>query len=776
MNSVQLKQSKTKKIELVLQQINTLPTLPSIAARLLHITVKSDTQAKEVVALIESDPSLAGKIISLATSASTGINRHSASLSKAVVLLGFDTVRNAVLSIKVFESFGNAADQGNQEEFDRVGFWKHSLATACASRMLIKHIDNTIDPEEAFVAGLLHDIGKLALVTALPKSYNRVVQLTESSMGNISQAEQSVLGLDHTVAGKRLAEKWQLPDDISQAIWLHHQWAHGLPDTIKNRSLIQTVHLADLIARELRIGYSGNHVFAETPAQVAQELGCPQAILEEISRQLCESISERAAMLGLEEMVPEDIYYKALGNANDELGQLNLKLQRQNKKLQVRSGYFQLLDKLTRSINTRQTVVDVCNIVTEIWQQHTQCPRCAVYVTDKEDFIIEGVVALEPDKESTTFLVDRSEDPDIEMTALSRNQISDHPVGFSISPVGQNHYWFFEQVAPMFEIGSCLTMPLYAGNEQIGDILWQADNHNDYKSQLEEMQAFASCVALALRQTQIQQQLGRFCEQMAQSNETLQKAQRELQQKRNLATVGEMASGAAHEINNPLAVIVGRAQLLAGAEQDPDKKKTLENIAHQGRQITDIITELMEFAVPALPKPASQPVTRLLQMAAEIYQPAAQQKNIRVLAMCQDDLPDVFVDAEQMGSAIAALVVNAIESYDDIEKPEAPDQPDTQPVVNIEVRYDELESDIIIDIKDKGCGMDQETLSKATDPFFSAKKAGRQRGLGLSRSLRQIKNNAGQLRLTSQAGKATIARVSLPVSQTGPDEQYGSPE
>lgn len=130
---LETRRNKGKKIELIIQQLDSLPTLPAVAARLLQITVRNDTQAEEVVRLIESDPALASRIMALATRANTGVRRQAVSLSKAVVLLGFDLVRNTVLSIKVFETFAhpNGDEAGG---FDRTGFWKHSLAVACMPR------------------------------------------------------------------------------------------------------------------------------------------------------------------------------------------------------------------------------------------------------------------------------------------------------------------------------------------------------------------------------------------------------------------------------------------------------------------------------------------------------------------------------------------------------------------------------------------------------------------------------------------------------------------
>ena len=337
--------SQQKKIELILRQLHSLPTLPAVAARVLQITASSDSQAAEVITLIESDPALASKIVAMATRVGTGMNRATATVNKAVVLLGFDAVRNAVLSIKVFETLG-AAQASDDDAFDRVGFWKHSLAVACAARALIKHIDKKVDPEEVFLCGLLHDIGKVALDACLPKSYARVVEFTESSLGNIADAEQKVLGIDHTVVGKRLAQRWHLPEAVLNTVWLHHNGPESLPEQINHRSIVQTVYLADLFAREQRIGYSGNHTACASSVSVVEQLGCPECAIDQLAQSIRQAVSDRAEMLGLDAVEPGQLYHEALGQANGQLGKLNARLERQNEQLKLRSASLDLITQL----------------------------------------------------------------------------------------------------------------------------------------------------------------------------------------------------------------------------------------------------------------------------------------------------------------------------------------------------------------------------------------------------------------------------------------------
>ena len=163
---------KTRKVELVLQQLDALPTLPAIVVRLLALTNSHDSKIHEVVQLLAADQTLTGKLLSLAGSAAAGVRVPVTSVQQAVVLLGFETVRNLALSVKVFEIFQQSAEEaasgngdGNGEAalaFKREEFWKHSLAVATAAEMLALKVSGAmgrLNPGDAFVCGLVHDLG-----------------------------------------------------------------------------------------------------------------------------------------------------------------------------------------------------------------------------------------------------------------------------------------------------------------------------------------------------------------------------------------------------------------------------------------------------------------------------------------------------------------------------------------------------------------------------------------------------------------------------------------
>src|SRR3954463_14344051 len=166
---------RDKRIDLILQQLDGLPTLPAVALRVLEVTASDNSSAGEVIKLVESDPSLTARILQLVHRADMGVRGDITSVDRAVKLLGFDAVRSAVLAVSVFQTFQHTNPK-QPSTFSREAFWKHCVAVGCCCELLAEIMpkERCVDPGEAFVCGLLHDIGKVALDAMLPKSFSRV--------------------------------------------------------------------------------------------------------------------------------------------------------------------------------------------------------------------------------------------------------------------------------------------------------------------------------------------------------------------------------------------------------------------------------------------------------------------------------------------------------------------------------------------------------------------------------------------------------------------------
>jgi signal transduction histidine kinase len=245
----------------------------------------------------------------------------------------------------------------------------------------------------------------------------------------------------------------------------------------------------------------------------------------------------------------------------------------------------------------------------------------------------------------------------------------------------------------------------------------------------------------------------RLGEELAQANSMLAETQDKLLRQESLARLGEMAAGAAHEMNNPLAVISGRSQLLS-MSLDPGSKtqQAAQTIFREAHRLSDLISSLRMLAEP--PRPTREP-THLANLLSEVIQTirskgGRREAGVDISLKIKDELPPLELDPEMIRHAVRELIFNAIQAG-----PES--------LVHVEVRRDPDGSAARVSVIDDGQGMDEHTLSHALDPFFSAKPAGRRVGMGLPRAQQILTAHHGTLELRSTAGEGTVASFTLPL-------------
>jgi len=734
---------RDKRIDLILQQLEELPTLPAIAVKVLEATGRDDSDASEVVKLIESDPALTTRILQLVHRADVGASGQVTSVDRAVVLLGFEAIRSAVLAVSVFETFREAQPRLGAH-FRRDEFWKHCVAVACAAELLASTLPKSagIDPSEAFVCGLLHDLGKVALDAVLPKSFGRVVEAAEMLHGNIADLERQVIGLDHMVVGKRLAERWNLPATIRDCIWLHGQAPGALPNNVKNPRLVNLVTLADTLVREQHLGYSGNHAFALTRGALADAAGISSEQIEQALQKLVTAIEPRAAALGLGQASTAELYQQALSQANKELGRVSGQLAAKNRKLSIRAKFFDALAGFQGELRPDAPPQVVLHAIGQTAVSVLNITSAAIFSLPPGRDYAETVLVDGNGEIFETTLID------CVPSAKIKPPSGDGPV----LAVGAELEWFTAAVSPRLAHDHRYWICLEADGQCIGGVLWGAPVGESQRlsTQVQELSALASGWSLALRTTQIREEARTLAEQLAEANRQLQAAQSQILRTRTLITVGEMAAGAAHEMNNPLAVISGRSQLLASELSDPRHKAAAHLVHEQAQRLSNIITELMDFAKPTPPAPVdcdpAELINKALHEAKMVCDPVD-----RSIEVTLGDVPQVSVDPAQVAAALNEVIANALQATDG-----------KNGQIDIHGAFDPYSNRVVITIADNGCGMDDATLKRAFDPFFSSRPAGRRRGMGLAKAVRWIESSGGSIRMDSRPGQGTQTIVLLP--------------
>lgn len=228
----------------VINQIRDLPALPAIVQDLMKNIGPDETDINVITRKVAMDQALSAKTLQFANSSFYGLQSKVTTIQQAITLIGINAVRHVVTATALTGYF----PPNNCAGFDFFALWRHAVATAVCSRVLARHLH--VNQDYAFTAGLLHDIGRLVLVTYFRNEYEAVIAYRQEHDCHWLEAEQEVLGVDHVMAGEALAAHWNFSDTILHAIAGHHN-----PEQQKVRSLASIVHMADAIAHALDLSH-----------------------------------------------------------------------------------------------------------------------------------------------------------------------------------------------------------------------------------------------------------------------------------------------------------------------------------------------------------------------------------------------------------------------------------------------------------------------------------------------------------------------------------------
>ncbi len=274
----------------LVDKIQGLPTLPSVVVKLLALAENPVTSAKDIETVLAGDPPLTMKVMSVANSSFYGYHNNVRTLTEAIIILGFPTIRSIVLAASVFQAFPGTARPG----FDRAQFWRHSLATAVASRLLAIQ-KQTIDMEEAFIAGLIHDIGKIVLDEYASDQWQSALTYSSEKKVMLVEAELALFGFSHAQVGQWLAIKWKLPTPYASAIFYHHQPAFARHDEV----LVSIVHIADSLVRESHLGSGGDDVVPPIDPEALRQTGFTEETLKKVRDKLPDAFEKASASFPL---------------------------------------------------------------------------------------------------------------------------------------------------------------------------------------------------------------------------------------------------------------------------------------------------------------------------------------------------------------------------------------------------------------------------------------------------------------------------------------------
>ena len=242
--------------------VDEMPAFPKSVQKILDLTRDVDCTPKDLVQVIDKDPVLTVKILKVVNSAYYSLPKQITSINHAVVFLGFNTIKNLALGIAAI----GMLPKSNAAGFDVQQYLLHSLATAGIARQLASDLDSA-DPMDCFIAGLLHDFGKVVFAQFMPDEFRQALEHSQRDGSSLHQALQQIIGADHALVGAMLVEKWRFSPHLVEAI----RNQHGAE--LKDSDMIACVFAANQISKKLQFGFGGNACIEALPPAMARRLG-----------------------------------------------------------------------------------------------------------------------------------------------------------------------------------------------------------------------------------------------------------------------------------------------------------------------------------------------------------------------------------------------------------------------------------------------------------------------------------------------------------------------
>lgn len=753
--------------------VNTLPTLPAIAIEAIRLMEGEQSSFESVAELLKNDQVLAARVLHYANTAAIGTRHKIVSIVHAVSVLGFNSIRSIILSASIFDSFSKKLAKNKK----LVLFWLHSIGVAVTAKILAERLGFP-DPEEAYVAGLLHDIGKLILYLQSAEKFNDLCQQldkqgTYSTTGALPlELENELLGLNHLDAGKVAAEHWKFPESLTSSIWLHHQ---PVFDTIypEQANLGQLIRFADVLCVSNNVGssyfltdgpYCHEHFhFALENLLIHHNISPTD--LEEILASVHERLENLGTVLGFWD---EDVYKKLISAANTSLGSMGVNLDKNNRQLQQANRVLEATCEMTRSLHTGLSQAAAAEVICKAAARAFKAVTCLCLIRDTDRHSFVGQLLQDDSCQELVipahlagmrdYLVKKGQAP-IEKEAIARLQQTslDLNGGHFLETTFGGMLADSRFLATFFLADK---KSRWSRNPVLGELVIDFSSSSDIQEEdLRDLQknfaAFSFTAGGIVERLLLETHLATQAEKLAETSRKMEENQRQLFHSHRLATVGQLAAGAAHEINNPLTIISLNIQimlrLLEKTENSTPIKERLQTISGQERRISKIIQDLMGFARPAEPKFESSNVGQIIKKVLAVLGDRVSMTNIKVNSSFASDLPMIMVDPLQIEQVFMNLLVNANHAM-----PEGG---------SITIQAEERNGMVETSVADTGTGIDAKNITKIFDPFFTTKKEGEGTGLGLAICNSIVEHNGGVLRVQSKVGKGTTFIVTLPVDK-----------
>jgi len=277
-------------VQSAIQEISHIATLPEVTLKIIRLVEDPDSTAQDLNQVITNDPALGARILKVVNSAFYGLPGQIGSINRAIVLLGLNAVKNIAIAASLAKLF-----RGGQicPSFNARDLWHHSIAVATCTRLLAQKAKLGL-PDEAFLAGLIHDIGVMVEMQARRAKFVEAVEKMDAEGLTLRQAEQAVLGATHEQFGMALCKTWKFPASFANVTGFHHR---PMQLAAANRTMTALVHIAEVISARTGIGYCKDVESQNVQSELLAELQLTEQTLDEVAEALPQAIEEASNLL-----------------------------------------------------------------------------------------------------------------------------------------------------------------------------------------------------------------------------------------------------------------------------------------------------------------------------------------------------------------------------------------------------------------------------------------------------------------------------------------------
>ncbi|MCP4645416.1 MAG: HDOD domain-containing protein [bacterium] len=709
-----------------LDGLRRLPITVYAASRAVPLLGDPGSSRKALLTLVLSDPCLAARVLragsghALPPNASGAIRRiDDRTLRRLVLLAATETLFPAI----------NEVPHGRE-------LAEQALGTAVFAERLAARTEN-VSTQDAYVAGLLADVGSLVLASLEPEAFVDRVSRHAASPGDVLQTERQAFGFDHTQAGKWIAERWRFPQAISEAIWLHHHPANAFEGGRFATGLIEVTGLAVHLRQTLRDGGRPNEaVFAR-----AHRLGIGRETLEALFTEGARAVEQSLAFFADDAPDPvsactelKRVLYEFLDASPDAVAASAVQSDR--------SQFLEALERMDRRLHPRMTLDAILSVFIDAVRQGVGLAPGVCCVIDSDGRHLHGKRWHTTEGRLNPLFIDleatESLSPDLQGALRT--------LGFGKGGRG----WTGTGLLDVSRKGGLIVVPLLAEGRGLGQVLFEVESAGDRLGEplLANLTALAGVCARAVAR---------------QHEEERQEAQSEdlILSMRDAPPVAEPSETPSPEASNERALVQGLAEAVGrpvaellirvGQLRETGNESVIAEVARSGERLEDLVAGMRGFCNPLQPKMETTAIDHILHQHVLTVEDDCAKHGIRFQERRSDGLPRVMCDQGQMGRAVQALIANACEAMTP-----------GGGVITLGTSAASERGGIVLSVADTGPGIEPADVPRVFAPFYTTKRKEGHAGLGLSLCKSIVEAHSGTIELTSRVGEGTEIRLTLP--------------